>query len=195
MSRKRVATKELIRQRDILKAKLDKLDYRIQSRKDRVMSSFVTSNLATGMNPVELKQFAEHLKYIAKTLANGEETCVDNFMLNNAQTDCGLSHESFDIVLDRAVQNGYLEKTVWAYNSSSYNGQYKQVDLQRFLDMCEKVELGVEFPYNMVSGEELSADSDWKNDEYQFIWLPTVKYKQLIESAYQAFLEDTKDDE
>lgn len=182
---KSISTKELIRERDLMKERLDRLDYRIQNRKSRVMNKHILSAIGHRIIPLA-EGSSEQLKYIVKVLGNGEDTVIDNIAINGADQ----AFETFTPVLYHVADLGYIEKTVWAY---SHNG-YKKVNLDKFEKLVEQVNLGMEFPYNMATGEDIEDTENWISDNYQYIWLPTVKYKELLETSYNKFLEDTQDD-
>ncbi len=183
------STKDLIQERDRLKERLVKLDCRIQNRKDRVMNTFIISSLSKTANLIKNKD--DYLKFIAQTLRDGEDTSIDNIALNGAYTDSGLEFDMFTSILRELSTAGLLEETVWAWCS----GTSKKVSLDKFHHLVSQVELNLEFPYNLATGEDIEHTDVWVSDNYQTIWLPTVKYKEIVAKAYNAFLEESFDDE
>lgn len=194
---KSLTTKELIRERDLLKERLDKMDCRIQNRKSRVITKHLRSAILSCVESSD--DVSGQADFISKTLGNGDSTSVDNIAINNS----GFEYKDISYILNLMVDSDYLEKTVWAYDDK---GGYKQVKLDSFNKMLSDVKLGNEYPHNMATGNDIHVDNDsadldplenlssWVHEYYQFIWIPTVKYKELLETAYNKFLEDTKDD-
>lgn len=184
------STKDLIQERDRITERLVKLNCRIQNRKDRVMNTFIVSSLSQNTNPIENKD--DYLKFIAQTLRDGKDTSIDNIALNGAYTDSGLMFVNFTSILQQLSTAGFVEETVWAWCS---DGTSKKVSLEKFQRLVSQVDLHLEFPYNLATGDDIEHTDDWISDNYQTIWLPTVKYKELVARAYNAFLEESVDDE
>ena len=176
-------TRKLIQEVEALKGKLQQLEAQIQVRTEKHLSRAVIQTLSTAF-PSEMLQtstFQKIMPFIVNTLRNGNGVGIDNIAINSSELD----FDQITHILRLLEQASYVQESIWAWDG---RGGYKEVDKVKFKLMCQNVELGSEYPYNMLTGDDLEGD-DWLSDNYQTIWTPTDTYVQAYSMAYQNFLD------
>ena len=181
------STQSLIKERAILSKRIDEIDEILRNRKESEVFNVMSDNLAKlfAADPIDgITHLKECLDFITKKFTDGNPRVrqIDGATINAFVYKSEITHSEVAKVLDALVDCGYLTKTVWVWVEPQ--ALHVQVSMDDYKEMLDSLKLGVVFPYNIATGEDIDVElgEDPMNvvlENYIFIWQPDVKYREM----------------